>query len=91
MKNGVSFYTHGSARIVVHFPEGDECCRWCPLFLRYEENFKRYSCRLTGEWIIEPQHERGEQCPLEMGDEHGNSSDDFGRERDGKKCQPAEF
>lgn len=50
----------------VYFPNGDCVCKWCPLFLRYEDAFKRYSCRLTGEWILDPTHERGANCPLIM-------------------------
>lgn len=64
MKNGVSHYVTGTAQVTVHFPEGRVCCQWCPLFLRYEENFKRYSCRLTGEWIFNPFHGAGGRCPI---------------------------
>jgi hypothetical protein len=60
----VTFYTTGKAEVTVHFPEDKVCCQYCPLYLRYEENFKRYSCRLTGEWIIDPFHEIGTGCPL---------------------------
>lgn len=62
--NEVLAYGHGQAVVDVYFPNGDVACRWCPLFLRYEEAFRRYSCRLSGEWIADPIHGRGQLCPL---------------------------
>ena len=67
MKNfdkGVSWYATGTVTVPIGFPEGDICCKWCKLFLRYEDAFKRYSCRLTEEWIIDPAHGIGQRCPL---------------------------
>ena len=69
MPNGVSFYTRGYAGVDVFFPMGEEACKWCRLFLRYEENFNRYSCRLTDDWIPDPFHGRGQRCPLVMENE----------------------
>ena len=66
MNNGVPFYTHGTTDVTIHFPNGDEACRWCWLFLKYEENYKRYSCKLTREWILDPIHCIGEKCPLKI-------------------------
>ena len=66
MINGVDHYTHGTAEVTIHFPNGDEACRWCWLFLKYEENYKRYSCKLKKEWILDPIHFRGEKCPLKI-------------------------
>lgn len=66
MKNGVSYYTKGYAVVDINFPEDQVCCKWCPLFLRYEDNFRRYSCRLTGEWILDPMHGIGSQCPIDF-------------------------
>ncbi len=66
MNNGVPFYTHGTTDVTIHFPNGDEACRWCWLFLKYEENYKRYSCKLTKEWILDPIHCRGAKCPLKI-------------------------
>lgn len=78
----VLYYTTGRADIPIHFPEDKVHCQWCSLFLRYEENFKRYSCRLTGEWILDPFHERGRLCPLIFDskgeDSHGDSGDGAG-------------
>ena len=64
--NGVTRYTNGTVQITVHFPQDHVQCRYCPLFLKYEEAYKRYSCRLTHEWIFDPGHQIGEQCPLKM-------------------------
>ena len=66
MPNVVTHYARGQAVVDVFFPNGDVACKWCSLFLRYEEPFKRYSCRLTGEWILDPAHECGAKCPLIM-------------------------
>lgn len=41
--------------------------------LKYEKYFNRYSCLLTGEWILEPMHEIGEHCPLQFSSEVGAS------------------
>lgn len=64
MHGGVRNYTDGKAAVTIHFPEDDAVCRWCHLFLRYEEAYRRYSCRLTSEWILDPINERGQKCPL---------------------------
>lgn len=66
MPNGVLEYAHGQVVVDVYFPNRQCVCKWCPLFLRYEEAFKRYSCRLTGEWILDPAHEIGAKCPIVM-------------------------
>lgn len=64
MKNGVENYAHGSVETTIHFPNGEIACKWCHLYCRYEEAFKRYSCKLTGEWIPDPAHCIGGNCPL---------------------------
>ena len=46
------------------FPKGKKVCRYCLIGCRYEEDFKRFSCRFTGEWLLEPFKERGHFCPL---------------------------
>lgn len=72
----VSYYTKSAVTVPVYFPENDISCRWCKLFCRYEENFKRYSCRLTDEWLINPFSGVGNNCPLifEDGDNNGIST-----------------
>ena len=67
--NGIRFYTTRTATVDVYFPEGHEACQFCRLFCRYEENFKRYSCRLTDEWLMDPFHNRGLLCPLTKSEE----------------------
>lgn len=64
--SGVSSYKKGKTEVEINFPNGDVACRWCWLFLKYEENYKRYSCRLTSEWILDPLNGVGEQCPLKI-------------------------
>lgn len=64
LEQGVTYYTKATADIGVNFPENKVACSWCRLFCRYEENFKRYSCRLTEEWLLNPFSEIGHNCPL---------------------------
>lgn len=70
--DGIRFYTARTATIDVYFPEGHEACQFCRLFCRYEDSFKRYSCRLTDEWLLDPIHERGRLCPLAGNEETKN-------------------
>lgn len=65
-ENGIAFYEDARAHVDVHFPEGHIACQYCRLFCRYEENFKRYSCRLTDEWLLDPMHNVGRMCPLDF-------------------------
>jgi len=60
----VTYYAKANVGVSVNFPEGDISCRWCKLFCRYEDSFKRYSCRLTDEWLLNPFKEIGFNCPL---------------------------
>lgn len=62
--DGTPYYTSGVATVDVHFPEDRVCCANCVPFCRYEEAFKRYSCRATGEQILFPFQQRGAQCPI---------------------------
>ncbi len=62
--NGAAFYKTGVAAVRVHFPNGKAACRYCRLFCRYEEAFRRYSCRLTEDWLPDALHTVGERCPL---------------------------
>lgn len=68
-ENGVSFYTTGTAKINVHFPENDVRCKWCP-FCRAEENPGRYWCRLTNDMIYNPNYAGlPEFCPITINKE----------------------
>lgn len=64
MENGIYWYDKAVAHVPVFFPEGKRTCQYCKLFCRYEEPFKRYSCRITNEWLMNPMHEIGTECPL---------------------------
>lgn len=69
VKNGVPWYTSGTATVDIHFPEDRVCCANCVVFCRYEEAFKRYSCRATGEQILFPFNSRGAMCPIQFNKE----------------------
>lgn len=64
--DGVCYYTSGVAHVDVHFPENKVCCANCVPFCRYEEAFRRYSCRATGEQILTPFSTVGQLCPIEF-------------------------
>lgn len=66
IKSGVSWYTSGTASVPIHFPENKVCCLNCIPFCRYEEAFKRYSCRATGEQLLYPEVTVGVRCPIEF-------------------------
>lgn len=63
-KSGVPWYTSGVAHVEVHFPENKVCCANCIPFCRYEEAFKRFSCRATGEQLLYPFTTTGAMCPI---------------------------
>lgn len=64
--NGVPWYTSGVAHVPIHFPEDKVCCSNCVPFCRYEEAFRRYSCRATGEQLLYPNTTVGLQCPIQF-------------------------
>lgn len=69
MKNftkGVSYYTKGAVDIT--FPEDDICCYYCPI-MSSEYKPDRPYCRLTGEYLLAPQHMVGERCPIRFEEE----------------------
>lgn len=65
-RDGVGWYTSGTASVEVHFPEDKVCCANCVTFCRFEEAFKRYSCRATGEQLLYPFTTIGAMCPVEL-------------------------
>jgi hypothetical protein len=74
LDNGVKGYLTGSITINVHFPidhkgKLHKCCKYCDKFCRYEQNYNRYSCKLTGEWLFDIEHEIGLNCPLKFEEE----------------------
>lgn len=60
---GVKHYTTKLAKIEVNFPEDKVVCSNCWL-CRYEDGFKRYSCRATMETLLAPFSQVGFNCPL---------------------------
>lgn len=68
-KNGVDWYTSGVASVEIHFPEDKVCCANCVPFCRFEEAFKRYSCRATGEQLLYPFVTIGAMCPIKFKEE----------------------
>lgn len=68
---GVTKYAHAEVTVAVHFPAVQICCKYCQLFLKYEKYFNRYSCILSGEWLLDPMNEIGEHCPLKFQKEEG--------------------
>ena len=62
--NGVTFYTHGIAKIPVHFANGIETCFNCGFC--YRDSVGRDKCQLTREILMYSHAERGQQCPIEM-------------------------
>lgn len=75
--DGVGYYTSGVAHVDIHFPEDKVCCTNCVVFCRYEEAFKRYSCRATGEQLLHPFIRRGEMCPIEFNNNRNNKEEDL--------------
>jgi hypothetical protein len=67
-KNGVTSYTKATATMDIFFPDGKVCCNYC-LLCRYEEAYKRYSCRITNEWLLSPFTGIGTSCPLQFKEE----------------------
>jgi len=57
------YYTKGMAHFPISFPEKKTQCRFCPL-LSAQSDIKRYTCRATGEYILNPASERGDKCPI---------------------------
>ena len=65
-KNGISFYTHACANIVIHFPENKIKCQYCR-FCRSENDLKRFWCRLTEKMIYDPfAPGLPDECPFEI-------------------------
>ena len=66
--NEVDSYLRGKITINIHFPivknKIYKCCKYCDKFCRYEQNYNRYSCKLTQEWLLDVEHEIGNLCPL---------------------------
>jgi len=57
-------YLEGRGQVKVYVPAQFPTCQFCPL-LACQTQFNRYYCRLTDEWILNYNKERGTSCPLE--------------------------
>lgn len=58
---GVKWYTRMTAE--VYFPEDDVVCMACPC-IGNEYSVRRFFCRLTGEYLPDPENMRAGSCPL---------------------------
>ena len=63
-RSGVSWYTVRTAEVKIAFPEDKITCSNCVLFCRYQEPYKRYTCRLTDEILPHPFAGIGWRCPF---------------------------
>lgn len=66
MGNSVSWYDEAEVSFSMFFPEGRRVCKYCWAFCKYEPNYNRYSCKLTGEWLEDIEKRRGDTCPLQF-------------------------
>lgn len=83
LKNGVSYYTWGTATVRVPFPEDMTVCQWCQ-YVRTEDSLKRCKCLLTGEYLPFPLTSRGYNCPVkfDMEDDENETVPALDGERD---------
>ena len=70
VKGAVLYYTTGVATVAVNFPEDRTVCQWCP-YCRNEDSLRRWKCLLTGEYLVYPFQERGNECPIVFPEEEG--------------------
>lgn len=67
-ETGVKYYTTGTARVQVYFPEDLVNCLQCK-FCRAEKELRRYRCMLTDDIVFAPDFGVGENCPIEFEEE----------------------
>ena len=63
-EGGVKYYTFGTIKMEIGFPEDKICCRWCR-FCRDEKTVDRHWCRLTND-ILYNISLRGDKCPIKF-------------------------
>ncbi len=61
-------YINGVVVLDVSLPTKAPYCQYCKL-AKYEESFRRYSCRATGEWLLNPLSSRGAECSIQFKEE----------------------
>lgn len=66
-RQGVSFYTTGTAEIKVHFPENEVTCFHC--WMRYKDSGDRQMCRLMNREVYNINRGIHEDCPLKFEEE----------------------
>lgn len=66
-RQAVLHYTTGRLDILVHFPEREICCWYCPMLVKHTDE-----CRVTGETVYQPKRLIGQRCPIKFeADENG--------------------
>ena len=64
--SGVDRWIKAKGEVKVNFIPGKVSCNYC-VFCRYEEAYRRYSCRLSNDrWIYAPFTGIAEHCPLKF-------------------------
>ena len=61
---GVPAYHTTEATVTVGVPINHPTCNCCIKWCKYEPNYYRHSCRITGELLFDIEHTIGELCPL---------------------------
>lgn len=57
-------YLTAETTATVRLPKSRPVCKYCVAWLRYERDFDRYSCRLTGELLFDVAKTVGLMCPI---------------------------
>jgi hypothetical protein len=61
-------YEHGVIVVDITLPGKAPFCQYCPM-IKQEEFLRRFSCRVTGEWLMNPFNGRGIECPIQFKEE----------------------
>lgn len=61
-----SEYMPGTISIKWTLPARHPYCKHCQKFLRYDHIYKRYTCSLTDEILLDISYTRGKSCPLKI-------------------------
>jgi len=64
---GVAEYITAQAQVTVALPKKRPACQYCVAWCRYERDFDRYTCRITGEPLFEITKNIGLLCPVRKG------------------------
>lgn len=58
-RQSVLHYTTGKLEVMVHFPNDELCCWYCPMLVKHTDE-----CRVTGETVYQPKKRIGVKCPV---------------------------